>query len=200
MSGLSSISYMNVRHQLPTIGIRQQQSKINRASVQPAELHSDYQAPVLHQRSTQVKVDIDQYPCRKAVGGFLNNEDFARKYGQEGFQDVKEATSKHTQDGWDAARNAGKKGRVPLIEEAKSLLHNQTIKWPQWEAMVIPPPEFTVTPAELEIDIDKGHYTTDITTENKPNFDYTPGSAETYMKDQGFIRMWATQGYIDVEA
>lgn len=200
MAGLSSLSYINIRHQLPTTGIRQQHARLDSAPFKQAEIHTDYKAPANHQAVTQVKVDIDQYQCRKAVGGFLNHEDFARKYGQKGFQDVKAATSKHAQQGWDAAKNAAKKGRVPAIEEAVSLLRSQTIKWPQWDSMVIPSPEFTVTPSRIEGDIDPGHLDTTIDTTATPDFQYTPGSAETYMKDKGFVRQWVTQGYIDVEA
>lgn len=201
MSGIiSSMTYMNVRHQLPTIGIRQQQSRINKSAVQPAELHTDCKAPSNHQSVTQAKVEINQYPCRKAVGGFLNHEDFARYYGQKGFQDIAASTSKHSSEAWDAAKNAAKKGRNPAVEQARSKLFSDLVKWPQWGIVVMPSPEFTVTPSEIKGDIDPGYCKTTVDSTNKPNFDYTPGSAETYMKDKGFIRMWATQGYIDVEA
>lgn len=199
MSGISYIGYMNVRHQLPTTGIRQTQAKLNSAPFKQAEIHTNQKFAKTSQHATLVKVDIDQYPCRK-VFGYRKPEDYAREKGQQGLENVKAITSKHTQGAWDAAKNAARPGHNVPIEEAKANLRNQVIKWPQWTMTDIPDPVFTVIPSRIEGSMDPGSTDLDIQTTDKPDFDYTPGKAETYMKDKGFIRMWMTKGYIDVEA
>ena len=78
---LSGMKYMNVRHKLPEIGIRQQHTMAEKNGYVPAEMHRDYEPPLADMGWSQVKVDINCYPCRTAYG-YLNNTDFAKKYGQ----------------------------------------------------------------------------------------------------------------------
>lgn len=199
MSTIPYMTYMNVRHQLPTIGIRQEQARLDSAPFRPAEMHRDYRPAKTTQHATQVKVDIDQYPSRQ-IFGYYKPGDYKRKMAQEGMQNAQETTSKHSRGAWEAATNAAKPGRNIPMEEVKANLREMTIKTPQWDLKRAPDPEFTVTPSRIEGEMDPGSDEMDIQTTATPDFEYTPGSAETYLKDKGFIRMWMTQGYIDVEA
>ena len=196
---LSGMKYMNVRHELPEIGIRQQHTMAEKNGYVPAEMHRDYEPPLADMGWSQVKVDINCYPCRTAYG-YLNNTDFAQKYGQQGLQDVAEATSKHTNDGWDMARNGARPGSNVINRQAKSDFWSKVIKWPKWTAKDIPDPEYTVTPSEIKGQMNVGHDKYSINTTDHADIAIRTGSAETYLAKEGSIRMWATEGHYDIYA
>ena len=196
---LSGMKYVNIRHELPEIGIRQQHAMGERNGYIQAEMHRDYEAPLADMGWSQIKVDINCYPCRTAYG-FLNNTDFAQKYGQQGQQDVAAATSKHTNDGWDMARNGARPGRNVIAQQAKSDFWSQVVKWPQWTAKQIPDPEFTVTPSEIKGQMNVGHDKYSIKPAAHADIAIKTGTAETYIAKEGSIRMWATEGHLDVYA
>lgn len=200
MAGIPSMGFVNVRHKLTEIGIRQEHAKINSAPYTPAKITVDRKHPVNGQHNTQATIEIDQYESRKAVGGFLSPEDFAKKYGDQGLEHIAEVISKHVQEGWDAAKNAAKPGRVTTVDHAVADLTNRLVEWPKWDLAVVPPPEITVNPSRIEGDIDPGYTKLNIDATTEVNFDYSAGKAETYINDQGFIKMWMTKGYIDLEA
>ena len=196
---LSTMQYVNVRHELPETGIRQEQAQGIRNGYRPAEMHRDYEAPAADMGISQVKVDIDCYPCRREYG-FLNNTDFAQKYGQQGKQDVASATSKHTSQGWDMARSGARPGRNAIGEQAKSELRSQIIKWPQWTAKDIPDPVYTVEPSQIKGQMNVGHDRYTITPVDHAAIEIKTGSAETYIAKEGSIRMWTTEGHYDIYA
>lgn len=196
---LSGMKYVNIRHELPEIGIRQQQAASEKAAYVPAEMHRDYEPPKADMGWSQIKVDINCYPCRKALG-HLSDMDFARKYGQQGYSDVQAATSKHTNEGWDMARNGARPGRDVLTQQEWSKFWDKVIKWPQWTIIDIPDPEFTVTPSELTGQMNVGHDKYNIQTYARADVAISPGEAETYLAKEGSIRMWATEGRLDIYA
>lgn len=201
MSGgmLAGMQYLNIRHELPQIGVRQQQAMGIKNGFEPAEMHHDYELPVADMAASLVKVDINQYPSRKAYG-FLNNTDFAIKYGQKGQQDIQETTSKHTQQGWDFAKNGAVPSKNPLVAHAKSDFWSQVVQWPKWVAQDIPDPEFTVTPSEIKGQMDVGYDRYNITPVEHADIQIQTGSAETYIATEGSIRMWTTEGHYDIYA
>ena len=146
-----------------------------------------------------VKVDIDCYPCRKAYG-YLNSTDFAQTYGQKGQQDIAAATSRHTQEGWDMAKNGAKPGESIIGRQNRSHFWNQVVKWPTWVAKDIPDPVFTVTPSEIKGQMNVGHDKYSIKPQAKANIDIRVGEAETYIATEGSIRMWTTEGHYDIQA
>ena len=196
---LSGMKYMNIRHELPEIGIRQQQAASEKAAYVPAEMHRDYEPPLADMGVSLVKVDIDCYPCRKAYG-YLNNTDFAQTYGQKGQQDIAAATSRHTQEGWDMAKNGAKPGESIIGRQNRSHFWNQVVKWPTWVAKDIPDPVFTVTPSEIKGQMNVGHDRYSIKPKAKANIDIRVGEAETYIATEGSIRMWTTEGHYDIQA
>lgn len=196
---LSTMKYINIEQELPKIGIRQQQAMGNKNGYEPAKMSRDYEAPLADMGWTQVKVDINCYPSRKAYG-FLNNADFAQKYGQQGKQDVAAATSKHTNNGWDMARNGARPNSNVIGKQAKSEFWSQVVKWPKWTAVGVPSPEFSVTPSEIKGSMQVGHDKYKIQPAADANIDITVGSAETYMKSEGSLRMWVSQGRYDIRA
>ena len=196
---LSGMKYMNIRHELPEIGIRQQHAMAEKNGYVPAEMHRDYEPPKADIGWTQTKVEINCYPCRTAYG-YLNNMDFAKKYGQQGYSDVQAVTSKHTHDGWDMAKNGARPGSHVIDSQEKSNFWSKVIKWPQWTAKDIPDPEFTVTPSEIKGQMNVGHDKYSIKPAAHADIAIKTGTAETYIAKEGSIRMWATEGHLDVYA
>lgn len=194
---LSQLKYLNTEHELPQIGIRQQHAKNIKAGYVQAEMHRDYEPAQSDIGWTQVKVDIDSYPSRTAYG-FLNNTDFAKKYGQQGLQDVAAFTSKTTNEGWNIAKNAAKPGRNVIAEIAKSDFYGQVVQWPKWTAKHIPDPEITVTPSETKGQMNVGHDRYNINATPDANIQIQTGSAETYIAKEGSIRHWITEGQYDI--
>lgn len=194
---LSGMKYVNIDQTLPQIGIRQQQAKGISNGYEPAEMHRDYELPLCDMSWSQAKVDIDTYRSRTAYG-YLNNTDFARTYGQQGEQDLAQATSRHTQNGWDMAKNGARPGQNQIIRQAKSRFMNEVVKWPKWVAKDIPDPEYTVTPSRIKGQMNVGHDGYTIRPVSDANIDIQIGEAETYIATEGSIRMWTTEGHYDV--
>lgn len=196
---LAEMKYLNIRHELPQIGIHQEQAHAIKNTFRPAELHRHYRPPLADVVATQVEIDIDTYNCRREYG-FLNHKDFAAKYGGAGFSDVQANTSRLTQSGWNFAKNGAKPGSNLIGQEAKSRLWGQIVKWPTWEAKKIPNPEFYVTPSTIKGQMDPGSDTTEINATGTPEIDVRPGSAETSLVSKGYVRQWVSVGHYDVYA
>ena len=64
----------------------------------------------------------------------------------------------------------------------------------------IPDPEFTVTPSEITGQMNVGHDKYSINTSADADIALQAGSAETYIAKEGSIRMWATEGRLDIYA
>ena len=186
MSMISDMTYLNVRHQL---GIRQQHAKTLEAGFEPAVIHTTNREPVADVAASQVKVNIDTYQCRKQYG-FLNNADFRAKIAQEGLSNAQEVTSKHARQGWDLARNGARSGVKPDIQAIRSEVKSICNVWPT----------FTVEKSEIKGQMDPGTFKCDINPTATAKIRLQPGSAETYIKDKGFINCWVTKGYIDTQA
>ena len=194
---LAEMKYLNISHELPQISIHQEQPRAIKNTFRPAELHRHYDPPLADVAATLVEVDIDTYNSRTAYG-FLNHEDFARKYGVEGLSDVHANTSRLTQSGWNFAKNGAHPGANLIGQEAKSRLRSEILQWPQWEAVKIPDPEFTVHPSEIKGRMDPGSDTTSINATATPEIENRPGSAQTTLAREGYVRQWISVGRYDI--
>lgn len=170
-----------------------------RNTFRPAEMHRDYEPPLADVAASLVVVDISCYESRKAFG-MLNTTDFAKKYGDEGRQHIKQHTSELTRAGWNAAKNAAKPGADYNGQVARSKFFGQVVKWPQWTLIHPADPQFTVHPSEIKGNVKPGHDKYDIKATADADIAIQTGSAENYMAKEGSIRMWATEGYIDIYA
>ena len=194
---LSEMKYLNISTEMARISIHQEQPHSIKNTFRPAELHRNYDPPLADVAATQVDVDIDTYNARKAYG-FLNNEDFARKYGGEGFSDVQANTSRLTQSGWNFAKNGAHPGANLIGNEAKSRLRSKMVQWPKWDAVKIPDPEFTVHPSEIKGRMDPGSDTTSIEATATAETEIQPGSAQTTLASKGYVRQWISVGRYDM--
>ena len=99
--------YVNTRHQLPQIGIRQQWGRFDAASAVPATIHTNNEQAKSNKGATQSSVEIDNYPSRRAYGA-RNMTDYSRELAQRGNADAQSGISKRTQTAWQKIENAGK--------------------------------------------------------------------------------------------
>ena len=189
---------LNIRHALPQTAQRSTPNRLESAAVFPARLHGNFQQPTTTRGATQPVTEIDNYPSRRAWGA-RNMTDFTREYGQKGFADLQEATSKHTQDAWRRATGGAKPGG----DIAQQIYQEMFAKYsavPVAGISTMEGPRFYVTPSELVGSSEQGHLTTEVETTPFPAYSYTPGGAETYMKNEGFIRRWVTMDEYDIYA
>ncbi len=188
---------LNIRHQLPQTAQRMQRSQLD-IQTQAAELHTDYKAPRSNQGATQPTIEIDSYPSRHSYG-YTNHTDFAREHGQEGLSGVRSGTSSHTQRAWSIIENGAKRGNdIPGYYKNKAV--QELRKQYRIEAQAIPDPKVHITPGEVVGEPDPGYNQMNIQTHPDAEIRYTPSKAETYVKDQGFLRQWTTEDRYDIYA
>jgi hypothetical protein len=191
---------LNIRSTYPRIGLHTQQAWVEEASVKPAELSTNYEAPRADIWPAGVVVDIDSYPSRHSYGAETMT-DFTRDHGQQGISDVQEGTSGHTQNAWDMIENAATKhGGNRIAAQAKSKLAEQISQQRMLVAESIPAPVITVTPSTMQGNIDTGKDEVSIQTYAEANIVAHPGTVQTYLAQQGSIRMWTTEGQYDIYA
>ena len=189
---------LNMRHQLPRIGLQMQRSQLS-THVEPAHLSTDYHAARSNMGTTQPELEIDTYPSRHAYG-FTNHTDFAAERAQKGKSDVRANASKWTQEAWNTIDNAAKRGRNTINEFYDNRMRQEIKKERHIEAQAIPDPRIQITPGRVVGTPDVGDVTTDIQAQHDADIKYQPAKASTYIEDQGFLRRWVTEGKYDIYA
>ncbi|MBR1398314.1 MAG: hypothetical protein IJ563_12405 [Selenomonadaceae bacterium] len=190
---------LNIRHALPQTDIRIQHSRVDDSHMIPAQIHTNNRQARSNKTVTQVRMDIDSYPSRHSYGA-KNNTDLTREFGQSGIADVQASTSRHAQNMWSFIDNAAKRGNY-IQQQYKGKLFEEANKSGGIEARAIPDPRVTVSqPSQVVGESDLGDVTAEISTTPFASIQITTGSAETYLKDQGFIRRWVSQDKYDIYA
>lgn len=189
---------LNIRHQLPQTAIRQQRSHLDEAAVVPAEIHTGTRQARSNKTVTQPTIQIDSYQSRRAYGA-RTMEDFNRERAQRGLSDVQAGTSGRTQTAWSRAENGAKRGG-----DIAQQIYNEMMGKYSARTLVgfdlMPGPTISVTPSQVTGDTDVGDVTADINTTAGARISYTPGSAETYIQNEGFIRRWVSEDKYDIYA
>lgn len=189
--------YVNVRTTYPQIGIRTQQPTVE-TPLRQAELHTQYRPPSSGLAATQVEIDIDQYPSRKAYG-YLNHADYAQTRQEEGFKGLAENLAKCVQQTDQMIDSGAHTGGNIIAEQARQAIADFIADQPEIGLKAIPSPKITVTPSRIKGQTDVGEDKVSIQTfpaENKGH----PGKAETYLAQKGSVRMWVTEGKYDIYA
>ena len=190
--------YLNTRHQLPQIAIRQQWGRFTEASAVPATVHGNNEQAQSNKGATQSSIDIDNYPSRRAYGA-RNMTDYTRERGQKGLSDVQSGTSRKTQEAWTKATNAAKRGD-DVQQKAKSDMMSKYTAKMAFELNLMPEPNISAQVSQVVGESDEGDVTAEIEPVFSPKLNYTPGSAETYLAVEGFIRNWVSEGHYDIYA
>ena len=193
-----SMVRLNIRHQLPQIAIRQQQSRLDESSVVPAQVHTNSRQARSNKGATQSSIQIDNYPSRRAYG-VRNMTDFTAERGQKGISDVRSATSAHTQEGWTRATNAGKRGD-DVAQKAYNDMMGKYSADVVFEMNLMPEPDISVNPSQVVGESDVGDVTAEIDSSFNARLHFTPGKAQTYLQNEGYLRQWVSLDRYDIYA
>lgn len=191
--------YLNTRHRLPQISIHQTWSKVDKAAVIPAQIHTNSDFPSSNKGASQVVVEIDNYPSRKSIG-LENMTDYTKRLGQKGLADAQSAVSERTQKAWSFIENAAKRGNdIPQKYKSEAMAKYQSAQI-KFNFHLMAGPSFRVMPSQVTGESDLGDLTADIKTTSSADIEITPGKAETKIADGGFIRHWVSEGHYDIYA
>lgn len=189
---------LNMRITQPIIGMHTRLGKLEAHST-PAKLHTENRQARSNAHWTQPSVEIDQYPSRHAYG-FTNHTDFAKQYGQQGYRDLQQTTSRWTQEAWDNIDNGGRPGQNPVEDRYDQKLSQEISRQRILVASHIPAPVIHFTPVKAEGQVEPGDVTEHIDTEAFAATHFTPGQVETYLKQKPDVRRWVTEGKYDIYA
>ena len=189
---------LNIRHELPQIGIRQQLGRIDETSIIQPQIRGTNQQARSNKTVSQPSLDLDSYPSRRAYGA-RKMDDFTAERGQRGFSDVRSATSRYTQGGWSKIDNAAKRGN-DITQNARAEMFSKYEARPVFSFELIPDVAMQGHPSEVVGEPDLGDISVDIETAPSARIRYTPGSVEFYLKNEGFLRQWVSEDKYDIYA
>ena len=189
---------LNTRHELPQIGIRQTQGRLDQTSIIQPTSHGTNRQPSANKGATQPSLTLNNYPSRKAYG-HRTMDDLTAEQGQRGFSDLQSATSRHSQTAWTKATTAAQSGD-DVAQSAKSEMFSNYTARIRFAITFVPDPTMQGQPGQVVGEPDTGKFSVDIETAPSAKIHYTPGGVETYLKNKGFIRHWVTQGNYDIQA
>lgn len=189
---------LNTRHELPQIGIRQTQGRLDETAIIQPRSQGTNRQPSANKGATQPSLILNNYPSRRAYG-HRTMRDLTAEQGQRGFSDLQSATSKHSQTAWTKATTAARSGD-DVAQSAKSEMFSNYTASVQFALTFVPNPTMQGQPGQVVGEPDTGNISVDIETAPSAKIHYTPGGVETYLKNEGFIRHWVTQGNYDISA
>ena len=190
---------LNTRHELPQIGIRQTQGRLEESSIIQPQISGTNRQASSNQGATQPPhVSINSYPSRRAYG-HRTMGDLMTEQSSRGISDVKSATTAHTKKAWTKATNAAKRGD-DVVQEIKAEVFGNYGARAVFYYSAVPNPQIQGHPGQVVGTPDRGNISVDIETAPSARIRYTPGSVETYMKNEGFIRHWVSYGNYDISA
>lgn len=190
---------LNIRHQLPQIGLRIQHSRVEQAHDNPATIRGHTEQAESRKWITQPRIDIHSYQSRHAYGHSTMG-DFTKENGQKGLSDVQAAISAHAQESWAMIDNASKPGNY-VVNRAEQQRQADIMQQRYLVAIGIPDPTTTLERrSEVIGDIQVAETQIDFDVPPAPTIEISTGSVETYLQNQGFLRQWTTQDRFDIYA
>lgn len=189
---------LNTRHELPQIGIRQTRGYFDETAIVQPQVQGTNRQSRSNKTVTQPGLDLDSYQSRKAYG-FRNHGDQMAEQGQRGLSDVQAATGRHSQTAWTKATTAARRGN-DIAQNARAEMFSEYEVRALFTTSAVPEVQMQGHPEEIIGEPDLGDISVDIQTAPSARIHYTPGSVETYLQNEGFIRHWVTQDHYDIYA
>ena len=190
---------LNTRHELPRIGMRQTFGRLEESAIiQPQTRSSSNRQARSNQTVTQPSLTLDSYPSRRSYG-FRTMDDFTAERGQRGLSDVQAATGRHARENWSIATTAAQRGN-DITQRIKSEIFSDYDARAVFSIGAIPDPQVQGHPNEVVGEPDTGEANVDIQTAPNARIRYTPGSVQTYLQNEGFIRSWVSYSQYDIYA
>ena len=196
---LAMMVRLNTRHELPQIAMRTTQGHLDATTIiQPQTRSSGNRQAQVNKGATQPRLSLDSYPSRRAYG-HRKAGDLMAEQGQRGISDVQSATGRHASKGFSRATNGARRGN-DIVQEIKSEMFSDYVARPVFTTSYIPDVQVQGYAGEVVGEPDTGDVTVDIETEPNARIQYTPGSVETYLQNEGFIRHWVSMDNYDIYA
>lgn len=190
---------LNIRQTQAEIAVRRISYARLEAHATPARLTGETQQARSNMGATQVQIDIDSYPSRHSYG-FDSHADFAGKYGERGFSDVRQATSSHTAQAWTNIDQGARPDSKVIEQSYKNDLARFANRRRYIVAAHIPEPEITVRQSELRGTPEPMRVDQRFVAEPFATTDFTPGRIETYLAQKGSVQQWVSEGRYDIRA
>lgn len=188
---------LNIRHELPQIGLRRTPGQLETGIIQPRPQGTNRQARS-NKTTTQPSVEINNYSSRRAYG-HRTMGDLTSELGRRGLSAAQAATSESANKCWSIINNAAKRGNY-VVQTAKSEMFSDYQARIVFAVNFIPNPQVRGHPAEVIGEPDLGDISVSFETEPNARIRYTPGSVETYLQNEGFIRNWVSNDKYDIYA
>ena len=189
---------LNTRHELPQIAMRQTHARLDESGIVQPQIRGRNQQARSNQTVTQPSLSLDSYQSRRAYG-FRKHGDLAAERGQKGISDAQSATSRRTQEAWASATNGAKRGN-DVVQRIKADIFSDYQARPVFTTAAIPDPQVQGYQSEVVGEPELSDISVDIETAPSARIHYTPGSVETYLQNEGFIRHWVSMDHYDIYA
>ena len=190
---------LNTRHELPQITMRTTQGRLEESGIiQPRTQGGNHWEARSNKTVTQPSLSIDNYPSRRAYG-YRKHGDLAAERGQQGISDAQAATRRHSGQGFSRAETGARRGN-DIVQEIKSEIFSDYQVRMVFTTSAIPDPQMQGYASEVVGEPELGDISIDIETEPSARIRYTPGSVETYLQNEGFIRHWVSMDHYDIYA
>ena len=189
---------LNTRHELPQIAIRTTRGRLDETGITQPQSRGRNQQARSNKTVTQPSLSLDSYQSRRAYG-FRKAGDLMAEQGQRGISDVQRATSQHSSEAWSKATTAARRGN-DVVQKIKADMFADYQARTVFTMSGIPDPQMQGYQNEVVGEPDLGDISVDIETEPSARIHYTPGSVETYLQNEGFIRHWVSMDHYDIYA
>lgn len=192
------LARLNTRHELPQIGLRQTQARLDQSGIIQPRVQGTNQQARSNKTVSQPSLSINSYPSRRTYGHRTMN-DLTAERGQRGISDARSAASSHTRQGWAAATNAAKRGD-DISQNVRAEMFSNYQARTVFELDFVQDPQIQGQPNQVIGEPDLGDISVDIETAPSARIQYTPGSVETYLQNEGYIRHWVSYDNYDIYA
>jgi|GEM_PF-1685540 len=189
---------LNTRHELPQIAMRTTRGHFDETGIIQPQIRGRNQQARSNQTVTQPSLSLDSYQSRRAYG-FRKMGDFTAERGQRGISDAQAATGRHSSEAWSKATTAAQRGD-DVVQKIKADMFADYQARPVFTTSGIPDPQMQGHPNEVVGEPELSDISVDIETAPSARIHYTPGSVETYLQNEGFIRHWVSMDHYDIYA
>ena len=189
---------LNTRHELPQIAMRQRQGRLDESGIVQPQIQGRNQQARSNQSVTQSRLSLDSYPSRRAYG-HRKPGDLMAEQGQRGKSDVQAATSRHASQTWAKATTAARYGN-DITQNIKAEMFSNYEARAVFTIDAIPDAQMQGQPGQVVGTPEQSDISVDIQTAPSARIHYTPGSVETYLQNEGFIRHWVSTDHYDIYA
>ena len=190
---------LNIRHELPQIGMQINRGKVERAAVIKPQIHTNDRQAKSNQWISQPQTDMNTHESQYVTGKRTPLE-YTRERERKGISDARQSTSRHAQGAWSNIDNGAKRGDN-LAAQFRNQLFRDAVAEPVFSIEWTKGAEIQLI-AESQIigEPDLGDVTAEIQTAPSADIQISQGGVRTYIENQGFLRQWVTEDYYDIYA